>query len=78
MQGKSCRTLDTSLHAPNITANSQGARQNGWQAECQLGLANLFLEMSCDMCLRELIGESAVQQPSDGLRAHDPSAEITS
>jgi len=51
---------------------------NGWQAECQLGLANLFLEMSCDMCLRELIGESAVQQPSDGLRAHDPSAEITS
>jgi len=35
---------------------------NGWQAECQLGLANLFLEISCDMRLRELIGEPAVQQ----------------
>ena len=27
---------------------------NGCQAECQLGLANLFLQMSCDMRLREL------------------------
>ena len=51
---------------------------NGWQAGCQLGLANLFLEMSCDMRLQELMGETAVQQPSDGFRAHDPSAEIVS
>jgi hypothetical protein len=26
---------------------------NGWQAESQFGLANLFLEMYCDMRLRE-------------------------
>jgi hypothetical protein len=38
---------------------------NGWQAECQLGLANLFLEMSCDMRLRELIGETGVQRTPD-------------
>jgi hypothetical protein len=38
---------------------------NGWQAKCQLGLANLFLEMSCDMRLRELTGESTVQRASD-------------
>jgi hypothetical protein len=51
---------------------------NDWQAECQLHLANLFQEMSCDMRLREMIGQSKVQQPSDGFRAHDPSAEIVS
>jgi hypothetical protein len=49
---------------------------NDWQAECQFGLANLFLEMACDMRWRELIRESAVQQqPSDGSRAHDLSVE---
>ena len=32
---------------------------NRWQAESQLGLANLFLEMSCDMRLRELTAEPA-------------------
>jgi hypothetical protein len=37
---------------------------NGWQAECQLALANLFLEMSCDMRLRELTGEPTVPRPS--------------
>jgi hypothetical protein len=53
-----------------------GSAANGWQAERQLGLANLFREMSCDMRLRELIGESAVQQASDCFCGHNPSAEI--
>ena len=35
---------------------------NAWQAECQLGLANLFLEMSRDMRLRELIDEPRARQ----------------
>ncbi len=39
---------------------------NGWQAECQLGLANLFLEMSCDMRLRELAVEATRNQQSLG------------
>lgn len=52
---------------------------NGWQAECQLGLADLFLEMACDMRVRELISDSAVQQqPSDGFHAHDLAVEIAS
>jgi hypothetical protein len=38
---------------------------NRYRAECQLGLANLFLEMSYDMRLRELTGEPTVQQASD-------------
>jgi hypothetical protein len=35
---------------------------NGHQAEHQLSLANLFLEMSCDMRLRELTVEPTVQR----------------
>jgi hypothetical protein len=35
---------------------------NGRQTEFQLGLANLFLEMSCDMRLRELAVEPTVQR----------------
>ena len=35
---------------------------NGHQAEHQLSLANLFLEMSCDMRLRELTVEPIVQR----------------
>jgi len=35
---------------------------NGCQAEYQLGLANLFLEMSCDMRLRELAVAPTVQR----------------
>jgi hypothetical protein len=35
---------------------------NGCQAEVQLGLANLFLEMSYDMRLRELAVEPTVQR----------------
>jgi hypothetical protein len=35
---------------------------NGCQAEHQLGLANLFLEMSFDMRLRELAVEPTVQR----------------
>ena len=35
---------------------------NGRQTECQLGLANLFLEMSCDMRLRELAVAPTVQR----------------
>jgi hypothetical protein len=38
---------------------------NRWQTECQLGLANLFLEMSCDMRLRELAVEPAMPCPSN-------------
>jgi hypothetical protein len=41
---------------------------NGCQAEHQLGLANLFLEMSCDMRLRELAVEPTMQR--DQNRAH--------
>ena len=41
-----------------------------WQAECQSGLANLFLAMSRDMSLRELIGESRVY-PTSKPRAND-------
>jgi hypothetical protein len=39
---------------------------NGCQAEHQLGLANLFLEMSCDMRLRELAIEPTVQRDQNG------------
>jgi hypothetical protein len=35
---------------------------DGCQTERQLGLANLFLEMSCDMRLRELAVEPTVQR----------------
>jgi hypothetical protein len=38
----------------------------GCQAEHQLGLANLFLEMSCDMRLRELAVEPTVQRDQNG------------
>jgi hypothetical protein len=39
---------------------------NGRQAEYQLGLANLFLEMSCDMRLRELGVEPTAQRDQNG------------
>lgn len=41
---------------------------NGCQAEYQLGLANLFLEMSCDTRLRELAVEPIVQRDQNGIR----------
>jgi hypothetical protein len=44
---------------------------NGRQAEYQLGLANLFLEVSRDMRLRELAVEPAVQRGQNG--THDVS-----
>ena len=39
---------------------------NGPQTEYQLGLANLFLEMSCDMRLRELALEPTLQRDQNG------------
>ena len=39
---------------------------SGRQAEYQLGLANLFLEMSCDMRLRELGVEPTAQRDQNG------------
>ena len=52
---------------------------NGWQAECQLGLANLFLEMSCDMRLRESVREPTVQRPSGRVsRPMTPSGNLLS
>jgi hypothetical protein len=39
---------------------------NGCQAEYHMGLANLFLGMSCDMRLRELAVESTVQRNQNG------------
>jgi hypothetical protein len=42
---------------------------NGRPAEYQLGLANLFLEMSCDMRLRELAVEPTVQRDQNGTHA---------
>jgi hypothetical protein len=39
---------------------------NGCQAEYQLGLANLFLEMSHDMRLRELAIKPTVQRDRNG------------
>ena len=41
---------------------------NGCQAEYHLGLAYLFLEMSCDMRLRELAVEPTVQRVQNGMR----------
>jgi hypothetical protein len=41
---------------------------NGWQAECQLALANLFLEMSCDMRLRELTVSQQCRNRPAGFR----------
>src|ERR1700675_3594006 len=39
---------------------------SGRQAEYQLSLANLFLEMSCDMRLRELALKPTVQRDQSG------------
>lgn len=39
---------------------------NERQAEYPLGLANLFLEMSCDMRLRELALEAILQRDRNG------------
>jgi hypothetical protein len=41
-------------------------RPDGCHAECQLSLANMFLEMSCDMRLRELAVEPTVQRDRNG------------
>jgi hypothetical protein len=41
---------------------------NGRQAERQLGLANLFLEMACDTRLRESIVELMVRRDQNGAR----------
>jgi hypothetical protein len=38
---------------------------NGWQAECHLDLANLFLEMSFGMRLRE-VGREPTEQRASG------------
>jgi hypothetical protein len=41
---------------------------NGWQAENKWALANLFLEMSWDMRLRELAADPTVQRDQNGTR----------